>query len=231
MNKILLFIVEGLSDEQSLAPGMEAVIKDSSIKFIVLRSDITSDYNSTKNNIVNKVEKEINIFLIKNPQYNNEDILGVVHITDTDGCFANDSIVFENKNINKNEYYDNKILCKEKSKYLVSKNNKAENLKVLSKVNKIILDNKYIIPYSIYYMSCNLDHVLHNKPNSGIAEKRINSVLFSDENDDPIKFEEFFTKDEIRIKGTYDETWDYIKEDNNSLKRGTNFILCIEKYK
>lgn len=210
---------------------MEAVIKDSSIKFIVLRSDITSDYNSTKNNIVNKVEKEINIFLIKNPQYNNEDILGVVHITDTDGCFANDSIVCEDKNINKNEYYDNKILCKEKSKYLVSKNNKAENLKVLSKINEIILDSKYKAPYSIYYMSCNLDHVLHNKPNSGIAEKRINSVLFSDENDDPIKFEEFFTKDEIRIKGTYDETWDYIKEDNNSLKRGTNFILCIEKYK
>lgn len=73
--------------------------------------------------------------------------------------------------------------------------------------------------------------MFYDKPNSSNAKKRMNSVLFSDENADPIKFEEFFIKDEIRIKGIYDETWDYIKEDNNSLKRGTNFILCIEKYK
>lgn len=139
---------------------MEVIIKDSSIKFIVMLSDITSDFNSTKNNIVSKIGKEISIFLAKNPQYTKKDILGLVHVTDADGCFVADSIVIEDKNINKNEYYHDRILCKEKLKYLVFKNNKAENLKVLSKVNEISLESKYKVPYSIYYMSCNLDHVL-----------------------------------------------------------------------
>ena len=35
------------------------------------------------------------------------------------------------------------------------------------------------MPYSIFYMSCNLDHVLHNKRNSTKEEKQEDSVVFA----------------------------------------------------
>ena len=60
-NKILLFIVEGPSDEQSLAPALENLIRHN-VKFKVMHSDITSDNASTVDNI----EKRIKNRAVKN---------------------------------------------------------------------------------------------------------------------------------------------------------------------
>ena len=76
-------------------------------------------------------------------------------------------------------------------------------------------------------MSCNLDHVLHNKRNSTTIEKIENSESFSCVYDDPIKFIEFFNNEEINVNGDYVSTWNYIKMDNNSLKRHSNFFLLL----
>lgn len=79
-------------------------------------------------------------------------------------------------------------------------------------------------------MSCNLDHLLHNKRNSTTEEKRRDSIYFADNYDEPDKFKAFFNGQDIKIEGTYLETWEYAKIELNSLKRGSNFWLCIENY-
>ena len=87
------------------------------------------------------------------------------------------------------------------------------------------------IPYQVYYMSCNLDHVLHDKRNSSIEEKKNNSIDFSDKYDSPQAFEKFFNEEKIKIDGTYEDTWKYVQQGSNSLLRGSNFWLCINNNK
>lgn len=231
-NKILLFIVEGPSDEHSLAPALEKIINHTA-RFKVMRSDITCDYASTVNNIEKRIKEQgVKKFLKENSQFTERDICGVVHIVDLDGVFAPDSVVVK-RDVDKAQYYSDKIEIKEDNfnNFLLSRQNKRDILNHLSTINQIAIPNGIIVPYSIYYMSCNLDHVLHNKMNSTMIEKLNDSISFGDEYDDPDKFEEFFNCKEIKIKGTYKETWDYAHKELNSLKKGSNFWLCIDNYK
>lgn len=226
-NKILLFIVEGPSDEQSLAPALEKIILQKNVKFKVIHGDITSDSNSNINNIEKRISNNcVKKFINENSQYNLSDIYGIVHIVDLDGAFIPDDNIEEDPSIIKPKYMPDKILCKNKAKFLATHNNKQSILRHLSTIDKILN-----IPYSIFYMSCNLDHVLHNKPNSTDFEKKINSIIFGDNYDDPLKFEDFFNCKKIKIEGTYEESWKYITINLNSLKRGSNFWICINSFK
>ena len=229
--KVLLFIVEGPSDEQSLAPALESIIAKNNVKFKVMHTDITSDYASTKENIEKRIkEQAVKKFLNDNTQFNSSDICGIVHIVDTDGVFIPDTNIKQGSK--EKPFYDSEcIYCKDVSLYQKTRSNKRDILKHLSSINIISIPFGHKVPYSIYYMSCNLDHVLHNKKNSTEQEKKEDSLLFSDNYDDPIKFEEFFNSKEIKVPGTYSDTWNYIAIDLHSLKRGSNFWLCINKYK
>ena len=230
-SKVLLFIVEGPSDEASLAPALEQIVTDSKVKFKVMRADLTSDYDSTVDNIERRI-KELGVkrFLTDNPQFSSNDICGIVHIVDLDGAFIDDNLVIQD-DVEDVQYYDDKIVCKNREKFLRGKNNKEANLLHLSSILKISIPFGVIVPYSIFYMSCNLDHVLHNKLNSSKQQKQADSLVFADNYDDPEKFEAFFNGSDIKISGTYQETWEHIQIELNSLKRGSNFWICIEEHK
>ena len=47
LKKIVLFIVEGITDEMSLSLILSKLIDDSSVQFHVINQDITADFNST----------------------------------------------------------------------------------------------------------------------------------------------------------------------------------------
>ncbi len=230
-NKVLLFIVEGFSDEASLAPAMEQIVSGSKVKFKVMRADITSDYDSTVANIERRI-KDLGVkrFLKDNPQFSHNDICGVVHIVDLDGAFAPNDIVVRG-DVENAQYFDDRIVCKNREEFLESKNNKEANLIHLSSLSKIKIPNGVVVPYSIFYMSCNLDHVLHDKRNSTKEQKKQNSISFADNYDDPETFAAFFNGADIKINGTYSETWSHVQIELNSLKRGSNFWICIDKYK
>jgi hypothetical protein len=230
-SKVLLFIVEGPSDEASLAPALEQIVTNSKVKFKVMRADITSDYDSTVNNIERRI-KELGVkrFLTDNPQFSSNDICGIVHIVDLDGAFISDDLVIQGE-VEDAQYYDDKIVCKDREKFLRSKNNKQSNLVHLSSISEISIPYGVVVPYFIFYMSCNLDHVLHNKRNSTKEQKQTDSLVFADNYDDPRKFESFFNGSDIKIPGTYQETWNHIQIALNSLKRGSNFWICIANNK
>ena len=230
-SKVLLFIVEGPSDEASLAPALEQIITRSKVKFKVMRADITCDYDSTFN-IIHRRIKVLGVkrFLTENSQFSSNDICGVIHIVDLDGAFAPDDIVIQG-DVEHTQYFDNQIICKDRELFLRTKNNKEANLLHLASISQISIPNGIVVPYSIFYMSCNLDHVLHNKRNSTKEEKQEDSVVFADNYDDPEKFASFFNGSDIKIEGTYPETWKYAQIELNSLKRGSNFWICIDTYK
>ena len=230
-SKVLLFIVEGPSDEASLAPALEQIITRSKVKFKVMRADITCDYDSTVDNIERRIKVlGVKRFLTENSQFSSNDICGVIHIVDLDGAFAPDDIVIQG-DVEHTQYFDNQIICKDRELFLRTKNNKEANLLHLASISQISIPNGIVVQYSIFYLSCNLDHVLHNKRNSTKEEKQEDSVVFADNYDDPEKFASFFNGSDIKIEGTYPETWKYAQIELNSLKRGSNFWICIDTYK
>ena len=120
-SKVLLFIVEGPSDEESLAPALEKIITGSKVKFKVMRADITCDFDSTVDNIERRIKVlGVKRFLTENSQFSSNDICGVVHIVDLDGAFAPDDIVIQG-DVEHAQYLDNQIICKDRELFLRTK--------------------------------------------------------------------------------------------------------------
>ena len=79
-------------------------------------------------------------------------------------------------------------------------------------------------------MSCNLDHVLYDKLNSTDEEKEIDSLNFARRYRSHVEeFVTFISESDFSIGGTYLESWDFIKQENHSLERHTNFGICLKK--
>lgn len=217
--KVILFIVEGPTDETSLSGILKKISKDKKVYFHLVNTDITSELTSNTTNIINKINDEIKKSISKK-YFKKSDIIQIIHIVDLDGVYI------ESHNI---EYHDNDkieyclecIKTKNVQGIIKRNNNKSEIL------NKLYLTKRInSIPYRIFFFSTNLEHVLHNVQNATREEKNILAQKFEDEfYDKPEAFIEFINNEEFAINKEYEETWKFIKHGTNSLKRYTNFNL------
>ena len=87
--------------------------------------------------------------------------------------------------------------------------------------------------YSIYYFSRNLEHVFHDISDDLTDDEK---VEYADEvaekyGTSPEDFLDFIRADDIAVFGSYKETWDYIMQNTNSLKRNSNFHIIFEEEK
>ena len=101
-------------------------------------------------------------------------------------------------------------------------------------LNRLITLNKVwkTIPYSVYFFSCNLDHILHNNPNMSRQEKNQYADRFEKEYvEHPRRFVEFLNNNQYAVGGSYPETWNFIKIDTHSLQRFSNFHLYFSNPK
>ena len=55
MKKVVLFVVEGSTDETALQPILKKLLQNDKVKFDVLHRDITSDIKCTTKNIKEKI--------------------------------------------------------------------------------------------------------------------------------------------------------------------------------
>ena len=86
------------------------------------------------------------------------------------------------------------------------------------------------IRYSTYYFSCNLDHFLHGDANFNDHDKTRKALEFSLAHENSGSLEEFFRENETdTMDMTYDESWEFIRTGENSLKRHTNVNLLIKR--
>ncbi len=87
------------------------------------------------------------------------------------------------------------------------------------------------VPYRIFYFSCNLEHVLHNIREVENEAKFDFSKKFQDEYiDDLDGFLKLICQNTFSVKKDYASSWNFIKLDNNSIKRYTNFNLLLDGY-
>lgn len=220
--KVVVFIVEGPSDEAALGTIMKEYFSSNEVQFIVVHGDITlKDYVSSAD-ILKKINEQIEGVKIRY-RYNQDDFIKIIHIVDMDGVYISDTDIVET-DVEKIQYYEDHIDAR--CANIIAERNKRKR-DILCKLRKTGKING--IPYRIYFNSCNLEHVLYGELKEySDEEKQILSDDFADRYDGKAgEFIEFIFSSNIAVKGTYQKTWNYIEKDRNSLKRHTNMHLIF----
>lgn len=220
--KIVFVIVEGPTDNDALGLVFEHFFKEKEVYVHIVHGDITTRAGINNANILKAVVEEIKGYA-SNTHLTSKDFQEIIHIVDMDGAFVDNTKVVED--ITQEEFYYSETEIRTKDKQGIEKRNlqKRENLNKMTAKNKI-----WNIPYSVYYMSCNLDHVLHNKLNSTDEEKEQDAFDFAKRFEDDMQgFLHFISASYFSVQGTYVDTWKFIKEETHSLERHTNLGLCF----
>ena len=220
--KVIIFIVDGTTDEISLGYIVSKLCKGKKVFFQVSNTDITSEISNNTGNIVKKINDQVNECIMQQ-HFKKSDIEKIVHIVDMDGVYADDSYIKYQKT-REVKYNLDGIYTKNVDAIKERNNRKSAILNKLCTTNMI---GK--IPYEIYYFSTNIEHIMHNIQNAEDESKRYFAEKVEDRfYENPEEFIEFINNKKYAVKGTYDESWDFIKEGNNSLKRYTNFNLFFK---
>lgn len=224
--KVVLFIVEGISDKDSLEILLDELLEENNeVIFQVVGGDITADRDIKKSNIKNGITN-----IIKDSgkrKFKPSDYREVIHLVDMDAAFISEENIYEDITLDKFIYKDDGIYANKINRIIERNNRKQGLLNLLTSTNKVYGS----VPYRVFYFSCNLEHVLHNER---IVEKNLKveyANKFQDKYiDDLDAFINLICNSEFSVKKEYKESWEFIKQDNNSIKRFTNFNILIEDY-
>ena len=232
--RLIIIHVEGKSDEESLEYVLSKLIKSEKVKFVICRGDITSDNKTTTRNVNKKIVDKIEEFLgSSNGLYSITDVKLIVHIMDTDACSIDECNIVES---DKNEYQKTIVNTTSKNNILNRNRKKLAILKIVSSLNYLSFNinnnSSLCVPYTPYYMSCNLEHVLHNNPNiETFDEKEYYSMKFSVKYLNKIsEFVEFINSTNVGTNLSFTESWNNILRPENALKRETNLNLFVNDY-
>lgn len=223
--KIVFVIVEGPSDDQALGVLLSKLFDKNTVHVHIMHSDITTRSFDEPQiaNIRTAVAAEVKGYARSN-HFTSKDFLRIIHIMDTDGTFIPDDHVEEDNTLQKTFYSETKIVAKSRDAMIARNRQKSSNMRILSETKTIW----NTIPYGAYFMSSNLDHVLHNKQNSTDQEKDTDSFRFAKRyrNDIP-GFVKLMSDSAFSVCGDYAESWKYIEKGLHSLERHTNLALCF----
>ncbi len=226
--KIILFIVEGSSERTALSLSMKKFFHREDVRFCLIKGDITSDTRHNTHNIITKIEDYIKYYL-KMYSLQLSDLLRVIHIVDTDGTFIPDSAIMPT--VGERIYYElDRILASNREGIIQRNRFKASNINRLLEQNTLFRK----VSYTVHYFSRNLDHVLYNEIDMLTDDQKTEFAdEFADTHADNIDaFVEFISESSFTVKGTYSETWDFIRQNTNSLHRHSNvhLVFGLEPY-
>jgi len=218
--KVALFIVEGFNDQIALAMPLEKLLTSESVKFEFTGGDFTSDYSGK--DIAAKIGDCIKKHCAEY-KYTKEDFLEVVLLVDMDGAYINDDFILHSDDHNTPYYNSCSILCISPEKLKKTHIHKQRNLNRLTSLPAV-----WSIPFSVYFFSCNLDHVICGDANLSQVEKsKVARRFEANYTANPAGFLAFFRSDDIFVNSSYSESWDFIKKNNNSLSRCSNLSVFL----
>jgi hypothetical protein len=222
--KIVFVIVEGPSDSGALSLALTKFYDKQTVYVHVMHQDITTQQGVTPTNIVTKIADAAKQYA-KTFSLKNTDFQAIIHLVDTDGAYIPDDAIVEDPAALDPVYSTTEIRTKNKAGIAFRNACKRSNMDRLVATNSV-----WSIPYKVYYMSCNLDHVLYNKLNSTDEEKETDAHAFAKQyKDDLPGFLAFVSGSEFSVVNGYKESWSYIRDSVNSLERHTNFGLSFLK--
>lgn len=229
MKKVVLFIVEGITDKICLENIMDTLIDTYSSNHRLLleitNGDITSDYTVQPNNVKKKLTEIIKGYGKR--KYKSNDYKEIIHIIDMDGAFIDESLIHEDVEQDEFRYDLSGIYYRSKEKVIKRNDHKKKIIETLINTSTVFRNVKY----RVFFLSCNLEHVFHNKLNVDVEDKVVLAKKFEKEYEEDIdKFIEFICNSKFSCKKEYCDSWKFIKVDNNSIKRYTNLDIIINEY-
>ena len=172
----MLVIVEGPSDASALERYFVKYFDSDRIVTKIIHGDITTDKNIDQSKIKAHLGSKVKSWII-NDKFKKSDIDRIIHIVDMDGAYIDDSFI-QLDELCKDPYYSLISIKTSNVENICNRNaQKRENINTLSTNTSGICNG---IPYKVYYMSCNLDHVLYNLQNANNKEKEENALEFSE---------------------------------------------------
>lgn len=237
--QVILFLVEGKSDRDALERPIQKILETSNTGieavFLVADTDVTSDVRNNPDNILQKINRfYFEPFFSANEFFYPKDIVEVVHICDLDGAFIPEdncrmftATIFAEKGF----IYEPPLIYGKTAESVINRNaTKAANIRFLLDQPTMKIKTK-TVPYTMCYFSANIDHFLHNKLNLTGRDKVFLAEKFADDKEEnEKKLIEFFNSSQYSVKkSTLSESWVNVMEGTNSLARGTNFNLYLER--
>lgn len=221
--KVVFVIVEGPSDEEALGVILSKLYSADTVYVHIMHGDITSEFIESPNeNILTRVASVVEQYAASN-HFQKLHFKEIIHIVDTDGAFIPDANVTQDPSAEKPIYTTSEIRTRNKTGIEERNRRKKSNIEKLRQVREI-----WGVPYQVYYMSCNLDHVLYDKLNSSDEDKEEDAFQFAKFYREKIpEFLTFISKSEFSITGDYRESWKFIQEGLNSLHRYTNLAIGL----
>lgn len=226
--KFILFIVEGDNDKREIDTILHTNYFSGFLNTYEpiiwpTNGDITAAAGVSVRNIQNKLNNILLDFRKRGVPWGNikpNDIHEIVQIVDLDGAFISpDNILLGEENVF--EYHDDYILTSNIDGAVGRNRKKAEILNKLVGIDKI-----GDVSYSVYFVSCNMDHVLFGNRSLSRQEKGRLSREFQlkcEENQNMLT--ETLFNPNIAANGSYYDSWYEIQEDTLSLQRYTNLNL------
>jgi hypothetical protein len=223
--KIVFVIVEGPSDDMAFGILLNRIYDKNVVHIKIMRGDITSDSSVNSSNIVARIGEVVKTYAKAN-HFERSHFKEIIHLIDMDGSYIPDGHVIEDMSARKPVYTLTDIRTANPDRIVHRNDRKRENIDRICSCTKIWTS----IPYSAYYMSSNLDHVLYGKINSTDDDKENDAYVFAKQYKNNIPgFIEYLSESDFSVSDDYKESWNYIKEDLHSLERHTNFGICFQE--
>lgn len=221
--KILIF-VEGESDKIIVQAIMADLDETGRSNIIVTYGDLFTAKGVSQQNIKTRIADNIRKYCSKYYLKPEEDIAEVIQITDTDGCFVDGRFIRFDEDSVDFRYEDDGIFSNRPEKVAERNLLKSGNIHRVWNCGEIMN-----IPFRLYYMSCNIDHVFYGERNMDdfdkipAAKKMVRRIRRY-----PEKTREFLATYPIRLGMDYKTSWNAIFTGSESLNRHTNICYFME---
>lgn len=196
------------------------------------KGDITSKYGMTPEKIAGYISgRYIDPVLRRYGDLPPECIMEIIHVIDMDGAYIDDSSIKYDAKYQKFYYGKNEIRTAVIEHVIKRNRDKRKNIDYLCSLSCISFKEVHI-PYSVYFFSSNLDHVICGDANLDRTKKFAKAKEFAKKcNDNP---EQFLKAIELipgtLLNMTYEDSWDYIrKRGSNSINPHTNINILIRR--
>lgn len=230
LKKVVLLLVEGETEQILLNDSLRGEFEQYDIRFRVERGDLFGDLRNQNRAIKSIVGDVVKDFLEKY-RLQEKDLLAIVQIMDTDGCFVSDEAIIIDENQKQYTTYAEDFITvnNEQQKNLIIERNelKSRNAKAMWTTSEL-LRNK--LPYQLYFFSRALEHVLFGEANPEGQRKLSKIDQFVEELDMPLQeyLKPYLMCSEVNSSvDQYEETWNYIVQGNHSLQPATNVPLLF----
>ena len=209
--KRCLFLVEGATDRQRFSI-FQKLFDENELVLIPFQTDIL-----TSKPYSNRYKTYIRELLNKEKLYEFGDFDEIVQIMDTDGCFLSDSLIQVDHSVPSIKYTASSIICENPEPLIKQRENKRNNITSILKSGKIRL----------YYVSTNAEHAFDNIQNANNKQKKLLALkMFASYSNNLGALLEKLKSISPDV-ATFEDSWEFIMKDNNSLLPYSNIIFWL----